>query len=150
MTAKSALDDVFRRLQKDRSLVLNLIADEAYSFECRGCFGSTLTVRISRRGTRITLAATFREHYRPGHSVCKSLGAPDWERLLAALRQADFWALPERHERIGLDGSTWTIKGRRGETRHRSEQWSPPSDAYHDLGLRFTELSGLELPHDAP
>jgi len=149
MPTKSQVDDILRRLQKERSLFVNVDADEAYGFRCDVSFAGTLTVTVARRGGRVTLAASLDKRYEPGsREVRKSLDAADWERLLAALRRADFWDLPERHDRLGLDGDTWTIEGRRLKTWHQSECWEPPPGSFRDLGLVFVELSGLESPGD--
>ena len=78
------------------------------------------------------------------------LAQADWARLQSKLEEAGFWASPEWDERVGLDGETWVIEGRRGDTYHCSSQWSPPAGSYRDLGCVFAELAGMEMPHDRP
>lgn len=48
-----------------------------------------------------------------------------WSGLAALLGVAGFWELPERIERAGLDGATYTIEADRAGRRHRVVRWSP-------------------------
>ena len=127
-----------------------MAADEVYGFQCESRLGGTLTIHISRQGARVTLAASLCKRNGLARMVHKPVSGGDWERLQSALRRADFWTLPDRHDRMGLDGATWTIEGRNGEGYHRTERWDPPPGPYRDLGHLFLELGGLELPHDTP
>jgi len=127
-----------------------MAADEVYGFQCESSLGSTLTIHISRQGARVTLNASLCKSNGLARMVHKPVSGSDWDRLQSAIRRANFWTLPERHDRVGLDGATWTIEGCHGEGYHRSEQWEPPPGPYRDLGGLFVELGGLELPHDAP
>jgi len=53
------------------------------------------------------------------------LEAQHWSGLAALLAVAGFWELPERIDRGGLDGVTYTIEAFRTGRRHRIERWSP-------------------------
>jgi hypothetical protein len=70
---------------------------------------------------------------------------PDaWEKLQQALNAAQFWALSTAGEEVGLDGAQWLIEGRRGQTYHAIDRWSPRG-AVHDLGRLFFDLAGPPL-----
>jgi hypothetical protein len=53
------------------------------------------------------------------------LEARHWSGLAALLAVAEFWELPERIDRGGLDGETYTLDAFRAGRRHRIERWSP-------------------------
>ena len=133
-----------------RSLVRNIEADEAYGFTRDPCWGRGLNVCICRIGERVTLTAKslflgpVRDPDR--EEVRKPLRMAEWDRLQLALRRADFWALPERHDSFGLDGVDWTIEGRRGDRYHRSTCWCPEKSPFFDLGRLFIELAGIDRP----
>ena len=80
----------------------------------------------------------------------RPLTEADWTRLKNLMEQADFWAMPETHHRMGLDGFNWTIEGRDRDRYHSSECWAPDDGAFYDLGNLLVEFSGLEMPHDSP
>jgi hypothetical protein len=52
-----------------------------------------------------------------------------WTGLAALFGVAEFWELPERIDRGGLDGATYTLEAFRDGRRHRIERWSPHSVA---------------------
>lgn len=124
-------------------------ADEVYQFEHRACMASCATIRISRRGDRIALLARVRAGFYPTTNLHKLLTMRDWKLLTAALERTSFWSMPERHERAGLDGHTWTIEGRTTNQNHRSECWVP-SGMFAELGCLFVRLADIELPQDQP
>jgi hypothetical protein len=53
------------------------------------------------------------------------LEARHWTGLGALLAVAGFWELPERIDRGGLDGETYTLEAFRDGRRHRVERWTP-------------------------
>jgi hypothetical protein len=65
------------------------------------------------------------------------------------LVQADFWVLPEAHDKRGFDGWTWTIEGRDSGRYHSSECWWPQDGAFHDLGSLLVKISNLAIPVDS-
>jgi hypothetical protein len=144
-------DEVVARLleqeKRERSLVLNVEADEAYGFRCEGAFGDAMTVCIVRTGNSVTLTGKSRAgQFDEEREVRKTLLATEWDRLRLALDLVEFWTLPERHDRMGLDGYEWTIEGRQGTRYHSSDCWSPDSGPYFRLGSLFAELAGFNAP----
>jgi hypothetical protein len=63
--------------------------------------------------------------------------------LQDALIRASFWTLDIRDDRIGFDGATWTIEGRRRDIYHVVERWSPDYDAIWRLGRLLFDLAGF-------
>jgi hypothetical protein len=47
-------------------------------------------------------------------------------------------------QETGLDGAQWLIEGRRGQTYHAIDRWSPRGTV-HDLGSLFFDLAGPPL-----
>ncbi len=134
-----------RESELQRSLVVKSEAAEAYGLRSEGAFGALTTVCIERAADgRITMTAMSRGAWSPARRICMALTTADWGRLQAALNRADFWALPEQHNRFGLDGWDWTIEGRQGARYHASTCWVPDTGTYFDLGRLFLELAGFE------
>jgi hypothetical protein len=139
-------------MQSRTSLVHGTSADEAYGLIHGGCLGSVLSVCVSRTTQHVSMTA-FRQSGWSLNSIKKaerSLTEADWTRLKNLMEQADFWAMPETHHRMGLDGFNWTIEGRDRDRYHSSECWAPDDGAFYDLGNLLVEFSGLEMPHDSP
>lgn len=138
-------------MQSRASLIHDNSADEAYGLIHRGCLGSVLTVCVSRRAEQVSMTAVRQTAlFGEPERTAGPLTDADWIRLKQMVQQADFWALPETHGRMGLDGWRWTIDGRDSERSHSSECWCPQDGAFHDLGSLLIEYSGLETPVDSP
>ncbi|MGO8915281.1 MAG: hypothetical protein ACLQJR_05185 [Stellaceae bacterium] len=122
--------------------------DEAYRFRSHGPWFSSpeYSVLIERAGDRATLTARSRVGLAE-HKMIEPLTTDEWDRLIWALDGADFFAMPDCDPRMGLDGWTWTIEGRR-DGRYRSvTRWcSARGEPFHDLGLVFLELAGFGKP----
>jgi hypothetical protein len=137
-------------MQSRTSLVHGTNVDEAYGLIHVGCFGSVLTICVSRKGQQVSMTAFRQTLFGEPERAAGTLTEADWIRLKQLLEQAGFWALPEFHLQQGLDGWTWTIEGRDSERYHSSECWCPQKGAFHDLGSLLIEYSGLETPVDSP
>lgn len=140
-----------------RRMALNPDADEVYQFNCRGCNGSTTTVRLIRRVEQVICVSYMRHGFEPERLDAKPLPASDWHRLKAKLDQTDFWHLAEHELHAGLDGEDWEVEGRWRrigplfEDEYRCiKRWTPHKGPFFDLGCLFVELAGVEMPNDVP
>jgi hypothetical protein len=117
---------------------------EVYRLNWQSSFHGRAVVRIGQQGDQIVLRAT----YHPYDFITGDFGSDltltmsDWRRLQDALVDASFWALDVRDDRIGFDGATWTIEGRRKEICRIVERWCPGGAIWH-LGPVFFDLAGL-------
>lgn len=125
---------------------------EAYRFLWTSSFNGAAFVHIERRGGLVELRSRVLGRsrlYREEPVVSGTLSPDGWEKLQSALTISGFWALDPTDERIGLDGTQWLIEGRRGDTYHRVDHWSPRGAVY-DLGrlifaLAEPTLAGIKL-----
>jgi hypothetical protein len=137
-------------MQTRTSLVHGTGVVEAFGLIHEGCLGSALSVCVSRSVEQVRITAHRRRSFYPAEKTERPLTEADWIRLKTLVEQANFWALPEHHGGMGLDGWTWTIEGRDSERYHSSSCWSPDKGAFHDLGSLLVNFSGLEIPHNSP
>jgi len=63
--------------------------------------------------------------------------------FLHLLDKANFWHLPVRDERSGLDGATFIIEGVKGGKYQVVKRWSPEEGAYLDAVAFLLELANL-------
>jgi hypothetical protein len=120
---------------------------EAYRFIWQSSFDGDAVVYIARKGDSVGLRASRSSYSRlrlrvPLASVALSLD--DWQKLQGALNASGFWNLEAADEEFGLDGARWLIEGRRGDTYHSIERWSPRG-AVRYLGCLFFALAGPPL-----
>jgi hypothetical protein len=137
-------------MQSRTSLVHGTNVDEAYGLIHVGCLGSVLSVCVSRKAQQVSMTAFRQTLFGQPEKAEGILTEADCIRLKKMLEQADFWALPENHDRQGFDGWTWTIEGRDSERYHSSRCWCPQDGIFHDLGSLLVKISGLEMPVDSP
>jgi hypothetical protein len=73
------------------------------------------------------------------------------------LARAQFWRPQPVDDRLGddrivLDGAQWILEGRRGQTYHLRDVWSPeksgPYAVFRELCLHLVRLSGLAVRQD--
>jgi hypothetical protein len=125
-------------------------ADEVYSFASRGIYPSeSIVITITRAGDAITVT-TERPRSVPAEHSTRHLSPAEWTEFRSALERTGFWSMPERDDRIGLDGSRWSISGRCGEHEHSSTCWSPSEGPFFELGSLFVKLAGVELIYEPP
>jgi hypothetical protein len=117
---------------------------EVYRFCWSSSFDGDAVIRIGRQDDRISLQATHGRGF-IGSKVETDiqLSRDNWRRLQDALIRASFWTLDIRDDRIGFDGATWTIEGRRRDIYHVVERWSPDYDAIWRLGRLLFDLAGF-------
>jgi hypothetical protein len=139
------------RPSEDRPLCADFKQElEVYRFFWESAFDARAVVRIAKERSRVTMRASHRLGlFNPtsAYNEPNLLTARDWEELRAALAFSGFWMLP-RHpwpEHQGLDGATWTIEGRRGESYNCVDCWSPRPGPFHDAGILFLELAKLNV-----
>jgi hypothetical protein len=131
------------------SLSRNAFADEiSYRFLWLRTFHPPIAIRISLSGDRAQLTAVQLSGaggYEPGTVVRRqslTLTSQEWSRFNDALNSARFWTAPTTVEHSGLDSAEWVIEGRRQNTYHVIDRWSPkPDDDFYKIGLLFLELT---------
>lgn len=124
---------------------------EAYRFSWLRSFHAPVFVRVemSRDGTAVVIATvlTGAGGYQPGEirtSAVTKLSRRRTDEFRAALRKADFWAMPEDGPpEVGLDGSEWKIEGIAGGRHHVVDRWCGQPDLV-ELGRAFLRMGGLE------
>jgi hypothetical protein len=63
--------------------------------------------------------------------------------FLHLLDKANFWDLPVRDERFGLDGTTFIIEGVKDGKYQVVKRWSPEQGAYWDAAAFLLEFANL-------
>ena len=93
--------------------------------------------------------------YEPGSVVerkTRRLSDTEVARFREMLARVQFWRPQPIDDRLGLDGAQWILEGRRGQTYHLWDVWSPensgPYAAFRELCLHLVRLSGLAVRHD--
>lgn len=129
---------------------------ETYRFLWLQSFAHPIAVRVTRQGRRTELLAVQLSGIGGGdpgavlQRVRKELSIVDWGLLESALWRSGFWSLPTSGNMYGLHGEQWVVEGRRNESYHIVDRWSPPEGAYRDLGLFFFDLAGWPRPATTP
>lgn len=121
---------------------------EVYRFFWKSSFNGAAVVQIGRKDDSVRLRASRLSHSRlrlrkPLISVA-ALSLDDWQKLQSELNGSGFWNLEAADEQLGLDGAWWLIEGRRGDTYHAVERWSPRGPV-RDLGCLLFALAGPAL-----
>jgi len=125
-------------------------ADEVYTF---GYVGNSVwnaaLITISRTGDTITLSTERRRAFPPMRSS-RNLSREEWTESQAIVERSCFWTMPEDAPQLGLDGTTWSISGRRCDQHHECSRWSPYEGPFYELGCLFVRFAGVELENDPP
>lgn len=117
---------------------------ETFRFVWKSSFDGAALVHIARTGNSFRLHCRFLRHsclYLEEPIVSAHLSRDDWGKLQTALTMSDFWSLAINDGRMGFDGANWLIEGRRADTYHAVDRWSP-GGAVRDLGRTFFALAG--------
>jgi hypothetical protein len=134
-------------------------AVETYRFTWLRTFHHPVVVSLSRldeRNWRVMVKiGTGKSGFDFGNTKVqseKSRIVPE-EQLNLLLRMfgsdAEFWGLPSTNDESGSDGAIWLIEARREGAHYYAGRWSPESGIVREIGLRFLEISGLELEPDS-
>jgi hypothetical protein len=70
----------------------------------------------------------------------------DVTKFLAQMGKQEFWSLPTRDNRRGLDGSEWVIEGVKAGNYHVVDRWSPDKGPVRSMGTSMLELAKLKFP----
>jgi hypothetical protein len=127
-----------------------LDGEAVYRFVWLRSFDAPISVRVVHSAGRTSVVAvtlTGQGGYDPGqvaHRGEAGRSAREWSELSNALEQTRFWAMPaiSRHA-MGVDGARWIVEGRRGDSYHLVDRWSPDKGAYRVAGLLFLKLAAL-------
>lgn len=78
-----------------------------------------------------------------------------WIEFQNLVRQQEYWTMPASNGRHGLDGTSWTLTGRRPQaaecrrrTWHRVHRWSPEEGGFRTLCEKMLEMAeehGVDL-----
>lgn len=119
--------------------------DEFYRFTWRSSFDGDVVVEITKIDEMVLLSWNTELCFaRPHAPTSFALSSEDWDAFGRAVDDADFWALECSDPLQGFDGAQWRIEGRRSQTYHAVECWSP-GGALYDLGRVFFGLAGRPL-----
>lgn len=128
---------------------------EAYRFLWLRTFHAPVMIRVVcvETGCELTaLRTNGHGGYEPGAIVerkTRKLSNTEVSRFKALLAAVQFWQPTPADDRIGLDGAQWILEGRRGQTYHLWDVWSPPpsgpSAAFRELCLQLVNVSGLAV-----
>jgi hypothetical protein len=133
---------------------------EVLRFSWIPTFDPTLTVRVVRKGPKVTMVAkrlSGAGGYQPGtldREIKRSVSLRDWDRLMGMLDQADFWNMPsdepllkcdsEGHCSIGADGSQWVLEVADSSRYHVVDRWYfGDYPEFESLCLCLLERSGF-------
>jgi hypothetical protein len=132
-------------IERDEPLCRSRPECETYRFFWRSSFNGNAAVHVSCMDGSIKLRWRYcRSAVAPQQDSARTLSLADWGKLQDAVSSARFWSIDSTAEEFGFDGATWLIEGRRKDTYHAVERWSPRG-AIRDLGRLFFLLSGSPL-----
>jgi hypothetical protein len=79
--------------------------------------------------------------------VEKPLGEDEWRLFKESIYQNRYWLLQREIDRMGVDGGTWTIEGRRPDAEsfkkrsyHVVSRWSPEEGAFRNICKHLLEM----------
>lgn len=123
---------------------------EAYRFVWLRSFHEPWAVRVERTpgGAHLFAVETSgRGGYDPGRpsdTISREIGSGGWNTVVACVQSADFWNLPLKDPRLGLDGAAWIVEGLRAGEYRVISRWSPDTGPFYELGRCFMRLAGRE------
>jgi hypothetical protein len=103
-----------------------------------------LTLKSDNTGTLDVKITNGQGGYEPGlliESKTISISQQQVTNFLHLLDKANFWHLPARDERVGLDGAIWIIEGVKDGKYQVIERWSPEEGTYLEAALFLLELA---------
>jgi len=103
-----------------------------------------LTLKRDNTGTLDVKITNGQWGYEPGQLIeSKTINIYQKQvtNFLQLLDKANFWHLPARDERFGLDGTTWIIEGVKDGKYQVEKRWSPEEGAYLEAALFLRGLA---------
>ncbi len=76
-------------------------------------------------------------------SRSKKVSERKWNKFMSLLKSANFWEMPSKEDRFGLDGSEWIIEGLDKNVYHMVDRWHPSKTPFGECGLYLIKLAGL-------
>jgi hypothetical protein len=120
------------------------LADEVYWFHWNSTENGCAVIRVAPLGSEAIVFQTYRpSHFGKVRRFHGQVSRDAWARLEDALVEANFWMLDNHGGRHGLDGSIWSLAGRRHRDYHFISRWSPDDELW-DLGRLFFDLAALD------
>lgn len=127
-------------------------SEETYRLTWLHTSAHPVVIRITRRDSQVEADAFQLSGSGGGdpglvlYQTHKLLSVMDWELLQAKLRNSTFWSLPTSGNMYGVHGEQWILEGRRNDTYHIVDRWTPPAGPYRDLGAFIFDLVGWRRP----
>jgi hypothetical protein len=126
--------------------------EETYRLTWLHTFAHPVVIRITRRDSQVEADAFQLSGSGGGdpglvlYQTHKRLSMMEWELLQIKLRNSAFWSLPTSGNMYGVHGEQWILEGRRNNTYHIVDRWTPPDGPYRDLGGFIFDLVGWRRP----
>jgi hypothetical protein len=127
-------------------------AEEIYRFTCLRTFNPPFSIRVQHKEGQSNLVLKISDgaggytSKKLTTNSTKTLSNEQWQQVLLAINQADFWNMPTHKQAFGSDGSEWIIEGIKNGRYHVVDRWTPRgNDAYRSLGNTFIDLSGVRI-----
>jgi len=86
--------------------------------------------------------------YGPGQIVMDekySASKENIERFLGLLEKADFWNMPTKENKLGMDGAQWILEGVKDGNYHIVDRWSPKEGSFRNVALNMIQLAALNV-----
>lgn len=120
--------------------------EEVYRVNYQQAFGANATIRVAKRRDEITLVRAYRSGlFNHAERYAALLTSGDWDRLVEAITDADFWSLPRLvlPQGFWFDGYNLIVEGRRGDLYSSSRLVNPDVDELVHLGRVAFDLAKL-------
>lgn len=112
---------------------------EAYRFIYLPSFDSGIIASIYKNSSSIM--AQTGDFY-------DAIGCDKMQKLNTVINSVNFWTLPCRSDRLGLDGATWLIEGINNGSYHAIYRWSPDvSSGEYLLGETILKTCNLKFKY---
>jgi hypothetical protein len=144
------------RAMSEPSLSCNPAGAETYRFLWLRTWGHPIAVRVAGLSTSGVISAVELDGaggYGPGkilRSVNRQLSRDESDQVWAGLKAVDFWKMPSRLPKSGMDGAQWIMEGRKAEQYHVVDRWSPQEGQYREFCLLLVKLAGVLPSEELP
>ena len=116
--------------------------DEFYVLQIEPSFSPKMTIRMERNGNDMRVLGQISDFMVWAH-VDRLLTGDEWSNFIKTINDVSFWEIPPDENQFGLDGETWTLKGRCGSRNHVINRWSPVEEQFDQIRQAFLEFAGL-------